>query len=98
MKLSMEEMEAKGYKVFKTEYHVHGRSHDLFGFCDCIALGDDEVVCVQATSRSNVPARVKKIVEHENLDAVRKAGIRIIVQGWALSKDLSWVCREVDLS
>ena len=98
MKLAIQEMESRGYTVFKTEWHVYGRSHDLFGFADCIALGQDEVVAVQATSRSNISARVKKIVEHENLAAVRKAGIRIIVLGFALSKDLSWVCTEKDLS
>lgn len=99
LKLSIQKMTEGGYTVFKTEYHVHGRSHDLFGFADALALKRDERVIVQATSRSNVPARVKKIVEHENLAIVREAGFRILVQGWYWNaKNNAWNCREVDLS
>ena len=66
---------------------------DLFGFGDVLCLGDNEVVMVQATSYSNVSARVTKIADHENTPAVRKANIRILVQGWDGAK-----LREVDCS
>jgi hypothetical protein len=66
---------------------------DLFGFGDVLCLGDNEVVMVQATSYSNVSARVAKIADHENTPAVRKANIRILVQGWDGAK-----LREVDCS
>jgi hypothetical protein len=48
---------------------------------------------VQATSYGNVASRVKKIADHDNVAAVRKAGIRIIVHGWDGPK-----LREVDCS
>src|SRR5262245_7637632 len=54
---------------------------DLFGIIDVVAVGAD-IVGVQATSGSNVSARVAKIVESEALPILRKAGIRIVVHGW----------------
>ena len=73
--------------------------HDLFGFIDILCLGWDEVIGIQATSYSNVSARVKKITEHENVGAVRKAGIGIIGHGWHVPKGKRKAeVREVDLS
>lgn len=65
---------------------------DLFGFIDVLCLGDAEIVGVQATSASNVAARVKKIAEHDNVGAVRKAGIRLLVHGWNGAKLREVVC------
>ena len=59
---------------------------DLFGFIDLIAVLDSETLAVQVTSASNVSARVKKIAEHPNVGAVRKAGWRIEVWGWTKGK------------
>ena len=77
-------MRERGYACFITEtwHHWTKTRRDLFGFCAVLCLGEDEVIAVQTTSMSNVSARVKKIAEHENVAAVRKAGIRIIVMGW----------------
>ena len=55
---------------------------DLFGFIDVLCLGENEIIGVQATSAGNVAARVRKIAEHDNVAAVRKAGIRLLVHGW----------------
>lgn len=66
---------------------------DLFGVIDVLCLGDNEVVGVQATSYSNVSARLRKIAEHENVAAVRRAGIRLLVHGWNGA-----ALREVDCS
>lgn len=96
-KLSMEKLVADGYQPFVVEYRAYGRLHDMFGFGDILALRKDERLLVQTTSYSNVPARVKKITEHENLGIVRDAGFRIIVHGWRV-KNKVWICREVDLS
>ena len=59
---------------------------DMWGFVDCVGLGDGVTLAVQATSASNVSARVKKIAEHPNVGAVRKAGWRIEVWGWTKGK------------
>jgi hypothetical protein len=70
---------------------------DLFGFVDIIAIGKREVIAVQCTSGSHVANRVRKIADHENLAAVRKGGIRILVHGWS-KRGRHWSLREVDVS
>lgn len=96
-RLTIELMTNRGYDCFDTEHHSFGRTYDLFGFCDVLCLSAVDIVAVQATSRSNISARIRKIEEHENLAAVRKAGIRILVQGWDGPSD-SPRYREVDIS
>lgn len=88
-------MRGRGYTCEVAEYwHAFAKIRkDAFGFIDLWCLGENEVIGVQATSYSNVSARVKKIAEHENVAAVRKAGIRLLVQGWDGAK-----LREVDIS
>jgi hypothetical protein len=86
---TLADMRKRGYEAFVTEHwsSFARRRIDLFGFCDVLCLGDDEVVAVQTTSWTNVSARIRKIADHENVAAVRKAGIRIIVQGWRKGKN-----------
>ena len=73
-------------------------TRDLFGFLDILAIREGEVLGVQVTSGSNVSARIRKIAEHENIGAVRKAGIRILVHGWRKAANGRWTLREVDVS
>ena len=71
---------------------------DLFGFIDVLCLGDlGVIVGVQATSGSNVSARVNKIAEAPLLGRVRKAGIKILVHGWRKVKG-RWQVKEIDVS
>lgn len=97
--LSIDRLTAAGYLVGRVEQTIpHTRiTRDLFGFVDLLAIREDEVLAVQVTSASNVAARVAKITGHENLRAVREAGIRIEVHGWRV-KDGEDICRVVDLS
>lgn len=74
------------------------RRKDLYGFIDILAIRDGEILGVQATSSSNVASRVEKISSHDNVGAVRKAGIRIHVHGWRKNSKRRWVLREVDCS
>ncbi len=92
---TLKELRSRGYLVQVVErWNPFARRRiDLFGFIDVIGIRRGEVLGVQATSASNVSARVKKIAEHENVGAVREAGIRIAVWGWDKSK-----LREVDCS
>jgi hypothetical protein len=76
---------------------------DLFGFVDVLCLGDNEVVGVQSCSLGDISKRVAKIANHPNLARVRKAGIRILVQGWKARKvkgrrEHEVKFREVDVS
>lgn len=89
----------EGYTAAVVErWNSHARiRQDLFGIVDVLALGDGVVLGVQATSDSNVAARVTKISEHENTPALRKAGIRLEVWGWR-KKGARWQCRRVDVS
>jgi len=88
-----------GYFCWITEHWNHFAKirQDLWGFCDILCIQGKDIVAVQTTSYSNVSARVKKITEHENVTAVRKAGIRIFVHGWR-KVDGHMKCRTVDLS
>lgn len=70
---------------------------DLFGIIDVVAVGAD-IVGVQATSSSNVAARVRKLTESEALPILRQAGIRVLVHGWRKAANGRWTVREVDVS
>lgn len=93
-------MRERGYHCAVVErWNPHAKLRvDLFGFIDIMCLGDGEVVGVQATSYSNASARITKIQEHDNVAAVRKAGIKILVHGWKKNKAGKWEVREVDIS
>jgi hypothetical protein len=94
-------MRERGYLADVTEKWIPmiKQRKDLFGFIDilCVHRERPEVVGVQATSASNVSARIDKIINHENVAAVRKGGIRILVHGWGKKKG-RWTLREVDIS
>ena len=97
---TLDKLRADGWLVAVVEkYNPHARiRQDLFGFVDILALRDGETLAVQATSRSNISARVNKIAEHENLAAVRKAGWLIQVWGWGKDAKGKWQVRIVDCS
>lgn len=99
---TLEVMRDRGYIAEVVEKWIPQarRRKDLFGFIDVLCVHPErsgDVVGVQATSGSNVSARVDKIINHENVGAVRKGGIKILVHGWAKRKG-RWQLREVDVS
>ena len=99
--LSLAALRRDGYTAAVVEYwNPHTRTrHDLFGFIDILAIRPGETLGVQATSRGNVSARVRKIADHPNLPAVREAGWRLEVHGWSQAKPRArWECRTVDVS
>lgn len=77
-------LEADGWTAEKVEQQIPGTfiKRDLFGFLDILAIRGQEILGVQATSLSNVSARIKKITDHVNLPVVRKANIAVQVWGW----------------
>lgn len=97
---SLAELRKRGYVAEVVEKWIAPvkRRKDLFGFIDIIALKDAEVLGVQATSDGHVSDRAKKIAESEHVDAVRRAGIRIVVHGWRKNAAGRWVLRELDCS
>lgn len=70
---------------------------DLFSIIDIVALDGSGTVGIQSTSYSNVSKRVKKIADSDHIEALRKAGWKIIVQGWRKVGN-KWTCRIVDCS
>lgn len=96
---SLAEMRKRGYPlvqvVEKWNPHAHIRQ-DLFGIIDVLCVGTD-IVGIQATSDSNVSSRVHKCQDSEAMAHLRKAGIRVVVQGWK-KVGHRWKLREVDIS
>ena len=79
-------------------WNPHARvRQDLYGCIDVLAVGPD-IVGVQATSGSNVAARVRKLTDSPALPVLRKAGVRVLVHGWRKAASGRWTLREVDLS
>lgn len=80
-------------------WNPHARiRQDLFGFIDILAVRDGETLAVQATSGSNVSARVAKIAASDTAPMVRKAGWRVEVWGWRKNAAGKYVLRVEDLS
>ena len=97
--LTLEKLRADGWLVEVTErWNPFARiRQDLYGFVDLLAVREGETLAVQATSYSNISARVNKITEHNNIGMVRKAGWRVEVWGWRKVNN-RWTVRVVDIS
>jgi hypothetical protein len=97
---TLAKLRADGWTTAIVEHwNAHARvRQDLFGFIDILALRDGETLAVQATSGSNVAARVAKIAESETAPIVRKAGWRIEVWGWRKNAAGKHVLRVEDVS
>ena len=97
---SLAHLRGLGYTVAVTEHwNAFARiRQDLFGIVDLIALKGEETLAVQTTSGTNVAARVAKIASSAHIDAIRRAGWRIVVHGWRKGKNGRYTLREVDCS
>jgi len=99
--LTLRHLRAEGWPLVEIVEHWNPHAHirqDLFGFGDVIALRRDETLLIQATSAANVSSRVHKIADSPNVAAVREAGWRIVVYGWAKRSGRWVLAREVDVS
>lgn len=87
--LTVKALESDGWTVDVVERTIPKTfiKKDLFGFIDVLAVKDDVTIGIQATSDTNVSARVKKIADHQNIGAVRHAGWRVEVWGWKKGHD-----------
>ncbi len=97
--LTLRALRRDGYTAQVVEHWVPGANvrRDLFGIVDVLAIRGEETLGVQATSDSNVSARVRKIAESEHIAAIREAGWSVFVFGWR-KEGTRWVCRKVDCS
>lgn len=84
--------------VEKWNHHAHIRQ-DLFGFIDIVAMNGGNVIGIQATSGSNVSARVKKILANPKALLWLRSGGLLYVHGWRKpAKSRRWECREVEIT
>ena len=97
---TLKKLRGEGYMAAVVEkWNPHARiRQDLFGVVDVIGIREGETLAVQATSGSNVAARVKKIAESDATPVIRAAGWRFAVHGWRKGANGRWACREVDVS
>jgi hypothetical protein len=97
---SLAELRKRGYLAGVVERHnvFSRKKSDLFGFLDVVAVRDGEILGIQATSGSNVSARIAKIRAAAELPIVLSSGMRIAVWGWAKrgkrNKRKVWTLRE----
>ena len=96
---SLKMLRDQGYKVWIVEHwNPWARiRQDLFGCIDLLAIGNGETLAVQTTSRSNVAARQKKIVENEYYPEMVRSGWKVQVWGWGKLKD-GWQVKIVELN
>lgn len=97
--LTAKRLRENGYFVEFVQ-HYNYRLHiynDLFGFLDVLGLRKGEIIGVQCTTKPHISERVKKITNHENVQHVRDAGIKIEVWGWFKDKG-RWNVSIVDCS
>ena len=97
--LTLKLLRDEGWTVEVVERWIPGANirKDLFGFIDLVALKGDLTLGVQATSYSNMGARIKKIENAELLSQVRRACWHLWVIGWRKQNN-RWTHKIVDLS
>ena len=84
---SIELYESLGYTWWLCECANSFVRRDLYGFIDVLAIKNGErPVGIQATSRSNTSARIKKIKAHEHYQIVKESLCDVVVHGWDSKK------------
>jgi hypothetical protein len=86
---SLKHVRTNGYTAQVVErWNAFARvRQDLFGFIDIVAIKPGAILGVQATSYSNISARVKKILSNESTRTWLLSGGIIEVHGWRKVKN-----------
>lgn len=96
------ELRKRGYTAGVVEKWIPqtNRRVDFAGCIDVIGMGALGTIAVQATSASNVSARVRKITEtcQAALADMRAANWTVVVWGWKKTAAGKWAFVERDLS
>jgi len=97
---TLEYLRGLGYRVAVVErWNPYARiRQDCFGCIDVLAVRGDETLAVQATSGSNVSARVAKMIVCDALVDMRAAHWTVQVHGWRKNSKGRWQLRVEDLS
>jgi hypothetical protein len=97
--LTLRKLRDEGYTAAVVEHwNPFARiRQDLFGIIDVLGVRENETIGVQCTSFANRLARVRKIVESDNIGALRDAGWTLEVHGWRKIKN-KWQVTVEDVS
>lgn len=97
---SLAEMRKRGYRCAVVEkWNPHAKVlQDLFGIIDILCVGNGETVGVQCTTSDNLASRITKMGDSDAIGDLRKAGWKLLAQGWRKNADGKWTLREVDVS
>ena len=92
-----ERLKSEGFLVETVErWNSFARvKNDLFGIIDVLAVGRGRTIGVQVTSRSNMAARRRKILDSEAYPMLKQAGWSIELHGWYKEKNRYQVNVEV---
>lgn len=79
--LARRHLNRAGYTAYRVDWFDarFNRAHDLLGMFDYLALGHNETVGVQISTRANAAARRKKLLAAPALPDVRAAGWKILL-------------------
>ncbi len=100
-------MKKRGCELVQVVEHWNPFAHirqDLFGIVDILCIRGSDTIAVQATSGTNVSARVNKMKDSDALLSLQCAGWKVLVHGWRKvkvkrgGKAVRWELREVNLS
>lgn len=77
-------LKARGYHPYRADYFDARtqRAIDFMGIFDFLALGNGETLGVQITSKANLSARRKKMLESGWAQRCRAAGWKLVLIGW----------------
>jgi hypothetical protein len=89
---SLAYLREQGFVCEVVEHRRGAKTVDPFGV-DIVGVREGETIGCQTTSMSNIASRVRRLTEHPDLPALRAAGWRVVVHGWAGAR-----LKEVDLS
>lgn len=96
LRKTMKHLESEGYVTERVEWFDAAlkRRHDLFGCIDALAMGNGQLIAVQATSWSNLSSRITKMKESKRLAAWLAAGGKAVCYGWKQDESGRWIYRD----
>lgn len=75
---------------------------DLFHFIDIVGIGNGQTIGIQTTSRVNLNARIKKIINTPESRLWLECGNKLYVDGWSkkgkVGKRKLWQCQTVEIT
>ena len=103
--LTKRDFHDRGYRIVKVEHYLYipgqtvQKRRDLLGIYDFIAMGKDDTIAVQTTSKTNFSSRRNKMLSSQSFTwwTSEKAKRRSILQGW-YKENGKWRAKEEELT